>query len=185
MQDQELIRSYLQGDHKALETLIQRYLKPIFRCAYQYTHHEHDAEDVTQEAFVKAWKNLKRFDVKKSFKAWIFEIAKNTALDFLNKKKVARFSDFENPDGRNFLLDELADDAPLPQEIFQQTETAGIIQKFMQTLSAKYRLVFLLRYNNGLTFQEIANSLHEPLHTVKSRCRRSVLQLKKFLAPKE
>lgn len=184
MQDQELIRSYLQGDHKALEVLIQRYLKPIFRYAYQYTHNQHDAEDITQETFVKVWKNLKRFDAQKSFKAWIFEIAKNTALDFLKKKKVARFSDFENEDGGNFLLDELTDSGPLPQEIFQQAETAGIIQKFMQKLSTKYRLVFLLRYTNGLTFQEIADSLGEPLHTVKSRCRRGLLQLKKIMTPK-
>ncbi|MBI4159946.1 sigma-70 family RNA polymerase sigma factor [Candidatus Wolfebacteria bacterium] len=71
----------------SLELLIRRYLKPIYGFTYRYVGAGQDTEDVTQETFVKVWRNLKKFDQNKSFKTWIFSIAKNTAIDFLKKKK--------------------------------------------------------------------------------------------------
>ena len=85
--DKQLIINYLKGDEKSLELLIQSYLKPIYSFVYRCTGNTQDAEDVTQEVFVKVWRNLKKFDQRKSFKTWIFAIAKNTAFDHLKKRK--------------------------------------------------------------------------------------------------
>lgn len=89
--DEQLIKNYLKGDDNSLEILIRRYLKPIYFFVYGYTKDEQKAEDIAQEVFVKIWKNLKKFDKNKNFKTWIFTIAKNTALDYLKKKKSCRF----------------------------------------------------------------------------------------------
>src|SRR3989338_146778 len=93
--DQQLIADYLTGDEKSLKILYGRYLKPIYSFVYRYVGGGQDVEDVTQDAFVKVWRNLKKFDQNKSFKTWIFSIAKNTAIDFLKKKKAIPFSEFD------------------------------------------------------------------------------------------
>ena len=90
--DEQLVWDYLKSDEKSLELLIRRYLKPIYSFVYRYVGKAHDADDVTQDVFVKVWRNLKKFDREKSFKTWIFAIAKNTAFDHLKKKKAIPFS---------------------------------------------------------------------------------------------
>ena len=180
--DKQLITDYLKGDEESLELLIQSYLKPIYSFVYRYTGSTQDAEDVTQESFVKVWRNLKKFDQQKSFKTWIFAIAKNTALDHLKKKKAIPFSYFENEEGGNMIIDTLADPAPLPDELLEKVGMAQILTSAMEKLSPKYRMVLFLRYNDHFTFREIGESLGEPLHTVKSRHRRALVQLKELLS---
>jgi len=89
--DKKLIKQYLHGDEKSLGFLIKRYLKPIYNFVYRYVSEAASAEDITQETFVKVWKNLNKFDQRKHFKTWIFCLAKNTAIDFLRKKKEIHF----------------------------------------------------------------------------------------------
>ncbi|MDP3993590.1 MAG: sigma-70 family RNA polymerase sigma factor [bacterium] len=179
--DSQLIANYLAGDEKSLEILYGRYLKPIYSFTYRYVGGGQDAEDVTQEAFVKIWRHIKRFDQNKSFKTWIFSIAKNTAIDFLKKKKTIPFSEFENEEGENMITETLADPSPLPQELLEKAGMAHILNSAMEKLSPKYRTVLFLRYNDHFNFREIAESLGEPLHTITSRHRRALIQLKKIL----
>jgi len=179
--DQQLVSDYLSGDEKSLEVLFGRYLKPIYSFTYRYVGDGQDAEDVTQEAFVKVWRNLKKFDQQKSFKTWIFSIAKNTAIDFLKKKKATTFSEFENEEGENMITETLADPSPLPQELLEKAGVAQILNAAMEKLSPKYRMVLFLRYNDQFNFREIAESLGEPIHTITSRHRRALIQLKKLL----
>ncbi|MDO8600803.1 MAG: sigma-70 family RNA polymerase sigma factor [bacterium] len=184
--DQELIVNYLNGDVESLEILIQRYLKPVYRFVYQYVGNVEDAEDITQEAFVKAWRNLQRFDRTKNFKTWIFAIAKNTAIDFLKKKKTIPFSAFsarngENEAGESTFAETLADSLPLPDEMLVRRDARYMLARAMEKLSYEYKMVILLRSMRELTFREIAESLGEPLHTVKSRYRRGLVLLKNIL----
>jgi RNA polymerase sigma-70 factor (ECF subfamily) len=182
--DQQLVSSYLSGDEKSLEVLFGRYLKPIYSFTYRYIGGGQDAEDVTQEAFVKAWRNLKKFDQQKSFKTWIFSIAKNTALDFLKKKKAIPFSEFENEDGENALTETLADSSPLPQELLEKADIVKILNAAIEKLSPKYRMVLFLHYNDHFTFREIAEILGESIDTIKSRHRRVLTMLRKLLLDK-
>ena len=179
--DEQLVQQYLSGDEKSLEVLIQKYLKPIYNFVYRYVGDMANAEDLTQEVFVKVWKNIKKFDRKKSFKTWIFCIAKNTAFDYLRKKKSIPLSNFENDQGDNILADSLADVAPLPSELFDQTDISQKINTALNKLSLNYRAVILLRYKEDFKFIEIAEILDESIDTVKSRYRRGLIELRKFL----
>jgi len=179
--DEQFIRQYLGGDEKSLEILIKQYLKPIYGFVYRYVGSAADAEDITQEVFVRMWRNLKKFDRQKKFKTWLFSIAKNASIDFLKKKKVLPFSSFENEMGDNTVINKLVDPTPLPDEIFEQKDIANMLNTAIEKLSAKYRQIIFSRYNGHFTFREIAKFLNEPLHTVKSRHRRALIILKKFL----
>lgn len=179
--DEKLISQYLKGDEKSLEILIKQYLKPIYSFVYHYVGNSHDAEDITQDTFVKMWRHLKRFKKRKSFKTWIFSIAKNSAIDFLRKKKTIPFSEFEDEEGKNVLVETLADQMPLPDELSKRAGIIQVLESAIEKLMPKYRLVLSLRYNDNLNFREIAETLKEPTHTIKSRHRRALILLKKLL----
>lgn len=179
--DEKLVSEYLKGDEKSLEILIKKYLKPIYSFIYRYLGNIADAEDLTQEIFFRVWKNLKKFDQQKSFKTWVFSIAKNAAIDFLKKKKAIPFSEFESEAGENFISETISDSSPLPSEIFDRENLAQILAAAMDKLPLKCRLVLFLRYNDHFTFEEIAESFGEPLETIRSRHRRGLITLKKIL----
>src|SRR3990167_1769993 len=145
--DQQLVADYIQGDEASLELLIRGYLKPIYSFTYRYAGNAQDAEDITQEVFVKVWRHLKGFNRQKSFKTWIFSIAKNACIDFLKKKKTTPFSEFENEEGENMIIETLADPSPLPPELFERAGIAQILAAAMERLSSKYRIILFLRYN--------------------------------------
>lgn len=180
--DGQLIEDYLNGDEKSFEILVRRWLGPVYGFVYKYVGGVQDAEDVTQEIFAKVWKNLRNFDRKKEFKPWLFGISKNAALDFLKKKKTVPFSEFEDEEGNNFLIESLADDSLSPFELSERAELSGKISEILKKLSPKYAAVLSLYYRGGMNFREIAQSLGEPLNTVKSRHGRALTVLKKFLA---
>ncbi|MFA5012960.1 MAG: sigma-70 family RNA polymerase sigma factor [Candidatus Paceibacterota bacterium] len=182
LSDEQLVGKYLRGEKKALEILISRYLKPIYNFAYSFCGDAEAAEDITQEAFVKVWRNIKRFDQNKKFKTWIFEIAKNTSIDFNRKKKTIPFSRFENEGEGNKFIENLIDFSPLPLEIFELKEWKNKISGAIGKLSEKYQKIVALRYENQMTFREISELTGESINTVKSRYRRGLTQLKKSLS---
>ena len=177
-EDSKLINQYLMGDEKSLEVLISKYLKPIYIFIYKNIGSQPEAEDVTQEVFVKVWKNIRKFDQNKNFKPWIFQIAKNTSIDYLRKKKTIPFSRFENEKGQNVLVESIA--AP-PLNIIGKMSDERIIATAMRGLNHKEQIVINLRHTEGLSFNEIAKTLEESVNTVKSRYRRGLLNLKKNL----
>ena len=178
--DAQLVADYLNGDDEPLRILIERYLGPVYRFARTYVKSEQEAEDVAQEVFVRAWRNLKRFDKEKSFKTWIFAIAKHASIDALKKKKALNFSAFEDESGDNALLETLTDSAVLPDEIAEKKSIVRVLAEMTALLSPAYQRVLALRYEDDLTFATISEMLHEPLHTVKSRHRRAIALLKKI-----
>lgn len=179
--DEKLIADYLAGDEQSLELLIKQYLKPIYSFVSRYVGNGQEAEDITQEVFVRVWRNLKKFDQNQSFKTWIFSIAKNASLDFLKKKKAIPFSEFDTEEGGNRITDTLADPAPLPLELLEKAGMAKMLNMAMEKLSPQYRMVLFLRYNDHFNFREISESLGEPLHTITSRHLRALIKLKEIL----
>lgn len=179
--DRQLIAAYLDGKRQSLDVLVARYFKQIYGFAVRWVDSAEDAEDITQETFVKAWRHLKRFDTERNFKTWLFAIARNTARDFVKKKKAAPFSAFETDEGENILLETLADSAPLPDEMLERKDMGAMIKKMLKDLSPKQRHGLALRFDDDLTFRAIADILAEPLHTVKSRNRRALAMLRKIL----
>ena len=182
LSDEELARAYIKGDNEALNALIARYLNSVYNFIFKYVHNEYAAEDVTQEVFLKLWKNINKYDAKYKFKTWLYTIAKNTALDHLKKKGLIAFSDMvsvENEDG--FYDPALTTTDFLPEKILEKIEDVSMINHAVKTLSPKYREVLTLYYNSELNFREIAQLLKESINTVKTRHRRALLTLKKQL----
>lgn len=191
--DEQLVASYLKGNEKSLEVLIWRYLKLIYSFAFRFVNSAQEAEDITQEVFIKMWRNLKKFDPRRSrfatlrgrqnrsFKTWIFAIAKNTCLDAMKKKKTIPFSKFEDEEGKNIFIDNLADGNLLPNELFEKVGIMRELNLAMAKLPSKYRLVEHLHYIEELTFKEISQILNKPLNTLKSQHRRALIRLKKIL----
>lgn len=187
-EEKQLIEAYLNGDYKSLELLVRQYLGPIYGFVYKQVGNAQDAEDITQEVFIKVWKNINKFDGNKSFKSWIFSIARNSIIDFIRKNRLASgekksipFSNFENEEGNNILDGMLIDAGLLPDEIYEQKETKSMISKAMGKLSTKYQSVLSLYYEKEFNFREIAQMLGEPIDTVKSRHRRGLMVLRKNL----
>jgi len=179
--DNEIIKKYLNGDEKSLEILVGRFLKPVYSYISKYVGDKDVAEDITQDVFLKVWKNLKKFDQKRSFKTWIFTIAKNSCIDYLRKKKTIPISNFDNEKGENIVANKLRDSAPLPDELFEIKNFSTPMLKALKKLSAQSQKILYLRYKDNFKFKEIASALSEPLNTVKSRHRRAVLELRSFL----
>lgn len=170
--DEQLISAYIQGDEKALETLIKRYLPLIYGFARKYTGNPETAADIAQETFVKTWKNIHKFSRDGKFRPWIFTIAKNTALDWLRKREDLPLSTFEDKNTGEIKLEFAAEESlSAALDLRQEARKA---KEILNKLPEKYRTVVSLREEEQLTFKEIASILKEPLNTVKSRYRRAI-----------
>jgi RNA polymerase sigma-70 factor (ECF subfamily) len=141
------------------------------------------AEDVTQEIFVKVWKYLGRYNPAQSFRPWLYTIAKRTALDFLKKKQLVPFSELENEDGLDWLSQTVVDSGPSPDALVQSGFEQRRVSSALESLSPSYADVVSLHHREGLKFREIADTLGQPLNTVKSQYRRALAQLKNLLVP--
>ncbi len=183
--DQNLIASYLKGESDALAELFQRYLQSIYNFSYRLVSNAADAEEITQETLLKVWRHLKKYDRKKSFRTWIFTIAHRTAIDWLRKKNPKVFSDFENENKENPIVDTLADSGPLPDILASRAGDRAWLEQAIAQLNPGDREILTLHYQNGLTFDEISAIVGKPLNTVKSQHRRALLKLRAWAdAPK-
>ncbi len=178
--DENLATAYIKGDQNAFEILVQRHLNGVYNFIYKYVHTASEAEDVSQDAFVKAWKNMKKFDQKYKFKTWLYTIAKNTALDSLRRKGSVPFAALESSSEQNY-VESLVDYKPLPDEAMLKLEDAEMLHHAAAKLSSKYKLVLNLYYGSGLNFREISEKLGESLNTIKTRHRRALKYLKLLL----
>jgi RNA polymerase sigma-70 factor (ECF subfamily) len=184
--DHELVLDYMGGDTHAFEGLLARYLKPIYNFVFQLCGDIDESHDITAEVFLKLWRSLKKYDESKNFKAWLYTIARNTTYDWLRKRKHFVFSDFENEDKKISFEENLEDTAPLPNEVFEQKELGKLLKEALSHIPLDYRSVILLRHNENLTFEEIAEVTAKPMNTVKSQYRRGLHLLQEYLlsAPK-
>lgn len=179
--DEQLIAAYIDGDESALDELVRRNLKMIFNFVYRFVGNAGDAEDITQEVFVKVWRHIKDFRPEANFKTWVFTIAHRTTIDWLRKRKRLVFSDMNSKDDEFVFADTLVDTEPLPDELFARAEDKAFVESLFMQLSPEHREVLYLHYYEGLTFDEIGNILEKPLNTVKSQHRRALFAIRKFI----
>ncbi|HLM83904.1 MAG TPA: sigma-70 family RNA polymerase sigma factor [Candidatus Bathyarchaeia archaeon] len=179
--DKQLIAKVLDGEEGVFAEIVKVYLKPVYNFVYRLAGDRDVADDLTQETFVKAWKNLARFDQNKNFRTWLFTIAKNTAFDYFKKKKEIPFSTFTDEEGDNW-LENISGDEILPDEIMERANLAEELENILQKLPPHYRAILLLHYKEDFSLHEIAEILDEPYNTIKSRHQRGMGNLKELLA---
>ncbi len=178
-----LVQAAKQGDISAFEQLVKRYDRNVFRIAQHITQNREDAEDVVQDAFLKAYQNLEQFQGNSKFYTWLVRIAVNESLMKLRRRKTSKTvsmdEDVETEEGS--MPREFADWSPNPEQLYGHSELSDILRKTIQGLPSSFRTVFVLRDVEGLSTEETAEMLDLSVPAVKSRLLRARLQLRERL----
>lgn len=176
LRDFKLIDLATEGkDQAAYAELMQRYKKPVYHMILKMVRNVDDAEDLTIEAFAKAFKNLGRFKKDYTFSTWLFRIATNNAIDFIRKKKLNTFSlnsTFTDDSGESVNMD-VQDKNLTPDQEAIKDQKIELVRMFVDKLPAKYQRLVKLRYFDELSYDEIAQELDAPLGTVKAQLHRA------------
>ena len=177
-----VINAVLDGDVNAYEILVREYEKNVYNLALRMTGNSEDAYDMSQEAFIKAYNSLSSFRGDSKFSVWLYRIVSNVCLDFLrsrNRKATVSLS-VENDEGEETELD-IADEASSPETLLDRSLTRDAVRRGLQALPPDHREILLLREIQGLSYDEIAETLDLEVGTVKSRIFRARKKLCAFL----
>ncbi|MEX1377933.1 MAG: sigma-70 family RNA polymerase sigma factor [Eubacteriales bacterium] len=165
--DRELLKRALAGDIAAFEELVSSNEKKIYNLCLKMMKNEQDAQDMAQEALLKAWRNLRKFNLKAAFSTWLYRIAVNTCLDELRKRK-NNIQSIEDLDEKGYIIpDEKS------QGFSDQSDLKHELMHAMDQLEAKEKLIIVLKDVQGYTYDEIGEILKCPVGTVRSRLSRS------------
>jgi RNA polymerase sigma-70 factor, ECF subfamily len=182
--DVALVERVRAGDVSAYDELVRKYERQVFRISQHITQNREDAEDVMQDAFLKAYEKLDQFQGNSKFYTWLVRIAVNESLMRLRKRRSGKMvsldEDIETEEGS--VPRDLADWDPDPEQKYSQTELAEILRKTIQGLPPGFRVVFTLRDVEGLSTEETAETLGLSVPAVKSRLLRARLQLRERLS---
>lgn len=180
--DDELIRLALEGDQRAYTSLVERYRGALYHIVIKMVRRPEEAEDLVQEAFIKAFGALKTYRFEYRFSTWLYKIAANCAIDFLRKRKIEAMS-LDRPvataDGEVHV--ELADWTYNPEETLHKHRQRVSIAAAIEALPPKYKEVIVMRHSHDMPYFEIAKQLDVPVGTVKARIFRARELLKKEL----
>jgi RNA polymerase sigma-70 factor (ECF subfamily) len=181
--DYAIIRNVLAGDKDAYGLLVARHSPSVFRVAFRITENDADADEVVQEAFLRGYRNLERFNAQANFRTWIYRIAMNCALDVLNKtRKDAALSVTEEYDAEQATV-QLADESAGPERLLLSQEIETRRQSAMKKLTPTERLAFALRHMEDRSTEEIAAALGIAPNSAKQAVFRAVQKLRQSLAP--
>jgi RNA polymerase sigma factor (sigma-70 family) len=181
-EDAVLIRRALAGDQRAYRKLRQKYHEPISNLIYRMIRDKDEVEDLTQEAFIKAFMSLSSFNDEFAFSTWLYKIATNNCIDFIRRKKLQTFSiDKPIESKESDYIYELPDSTDGPDQDLIDRQRKKLLEDAINSLPAKYRHVIHLRHIEEKEYQEIAAILKIPLGTVKAHIFRAREMLSKFL----
>lgn len=187
--DEDLIKLSTQGDMQAFEELVARYQNRVYSLSYRYMGNEEDANDMAQEAMLKAYRALRAFKGESSFSTWLYRITANVCLDELRKRKrTVHMIYLDEPvatvDGNDMERD-IADQSPTADIIYEQKELGELLQSVINTLKPEHRTVIILRDIMDLSYEEMAEILKCSMGTVKSRLSRGREILRRKLVDRE
>jgi RNA polymerase sigma-70 factor (ECF subfamily) len=159
------VQRTLAGDQQAFGELVQRYERDVFNLTYRMLNDRGEAEDAAQEAFLRAYANLDRYDPERSFKTWVLSIASNHCIDRIRRRRLTWLS-LEEPLPPHPAL---TSDIPGPEEATLMHEQSVLVQELLSNLSPDYRMAVVLRYWYDLSYTEIAEMLDTTESAIKSR----------------
>ena len=182
MTEQELVQSAQSGDQAAFGRLVEQNQGKIYSLCYRMTGNPDDAADLTQEAFLNAWRGLSKFSGQSAFSTWLYRLASNACIDFLRreKRRGALSMTLEDEEDEDHQAD-LPDERWSPERELERKEAHEALQRGLTSLSPEHRQVLLLREIQGLSYTEIAQCLGLEEGTVKSRIARARISLKDYL----
>ena len=183
MPEEQLIRYAQQGDNDAFEQLLLLHQKKVYNLCLRMSANPDDALDLSQEAFIKAWRSIGQYQFEASFSTWLFRLTSNVCIDHLRRKKrrqeTSLTESFDDSDEAEEFT--LPDAAPLPEEQAIANETKLALAQAMEQLGPEHREILQLRVVEDLSYEQIAEILDIRVGTVKSRLARARLSLRKIL----
>ena len=185
--DQEIVVLARAGEEAAYRELIRRYERPLFSLLYRMVRDRELAEDLAQEAFIKALNAIESYRPEYKFSSWIFKIANNTAIDHLRRRELDTLSlegspHAETPEAVEATALQIGDRQESPLDAVEARELGGQIEQAIAQLRPEYRSCILLRHVEGRAYEEIAEILSLPLGTVKTYIHRARNELRQALA---
>ena len=167
--DLKIIDRALNGDSRAYAELLNRYRDSVYYVMLRMISNPSDAEDLTIEAFGKAFHNLAKYVPSHAFSTWLFRIATNNCIDFMRRKSQSP-RPFDHDEGEEDEVEAtVASDMIAPDELMINRETAASLNRIVKTLKPRYRRLIELRYFEDYSYEEIASELSLPIGTVKAR----------------
>jgi RNA polymerase sigma-70 factor (ECF subfamily) len=182
--DRAFVARVRTGDADAFRALVERHGRSLFRLAFRMTGNEQDAEDVVQETFLRAYRQIARFDERSSFGTWLYRIASNCSLDTIRARK--RRSEQASPPagaGDEEIVASLACGRPGPEREALSTEVRGRVAAAMSELSENERTAFVLRHFEGMSIEELSRVLECHPGAAKHSVFRAVQKLRRALEP--
>jgi len=171
------------GDSDAFRLLVEQHSRVIFRLAFRMTGNEQDAEDVVQETFLRAYRRLSDYEARASFSTWLYRIASNYALDLIRMRK--RHEDKRErggSEGRD-VLQSIPEASPGPDRVVYGSQVKDRVNAALDELSAQERTAFVLRHFEGLSIEEIGQTLGTGTNATKHSIFRAVQKLRRSLEP--
>ncbi len=185
VEDYELIDRAIGGDQSAYDKLMKKYYNLVHNLIFRMIYNKEDVEDLAQEAFIKAFNSLDKFDRQFAFSTWLYKIASNNCIDYLRKKKLNTVSiDKEIDSEDEDLRFEIPDVEFKPDRNIIEDERKTLLEEAIASLPEKYRAVILMRHSEEMEYEEIAKKLKLPLGTVKAHIFRGRELLNKYLKDK-
>jgi RNA polymerase sigma-70 factor (ECF subfamily) len=181
--DEGAVAAARSGNAEAFRVLVDRHSRSVYRLVYRMTQNEHDAEDVVQETFLRACKQLHRFDGRASFGTWLYRIAANCATDLLRARQARGKRMATNHDEEENPMERLASPAPSPERLSLSSEIRRLIGPAMSQLSPQERAAFVLRHYEGRSIEEIGAALKVRPNAAKHSIFRAVQKLRRALEP--
>ena len=171
------------GDADAFRFLVERHSKVIFRVAYRMTGNEHDADDVVQETFLRAYRQLDNFEERANFSTWLHRIAVNCSLDLLRARSRQEKNRIDNTtfDGEEEHERQIASDDPQPDRLVLSAELKTHVAAALERLSGNERTAFILRHFEGMPVEEIGRTLGIQVNAAKHTIFRAVRKLRESL----
>ena len=178
--EKTLIRNVLEGDHEAFAELVRLHETQVYNLCLRMSGNPEDARDLSQEAFLKAWRGLRFYQFESAFSTWLYRLTSNVCIDFLRSKKRRPSLSLTVYEEEAVEL-EVEDPSPTPEEQVLHLEHKQAVAEAMQQLEEEFRQVLVLRVINDLPYEQIAEILNLKVGTVKSRLARARIKLKKLL----
>jgi len=171
------------GDSDAFRLLVEQHSRAVFRLAFRMTGNEQDAEDVVQETFLRAYRQLDKYEARSSFSTWLYRIASNYSLDLIRMRKRHEEKRERGKAEERDILQTLPVNAPGPDRILYSSQVQERVNEALNELSAQERTAFVLRHFEGLSIDEIGEALGTGTNATKHSIFRAVQKLRRSLEP--